>query len=424
MARHLYSFVFYLITPFILLRLLYRAWKAPAYAARWLERFAFFSVPALKKPIWVHAVSVGETIAAAPLIKSLQQRYPDSDIVVTTMTPTGSERVKALFGDAVFHVYAPYDLPGSVKRFIRKIKPEMLIIMETELWPNIVHYTARSGTPVILANARLSERSARGYQRVRFIAQPMLQALSRIVAQNAADAERFKLAGAESGSVVVSGSIKFDFSVDPSLSEQSDKLRQQWGATRPVWVAASTHQGEDQPALDAHKQLLERWPDALLILVPRHPERFKSVFQLCCSTGYKTAKRSSKDLLDETVQVLLADTMGEMMLFYASADVAFVGGSLIESGGHNPLEPAALKMPVIMGPHVFNFESICHELSAAGGLKFVGSAELLAERVGEFFEDVSYRQDVGLAANTVVEANRGALERLLKEIDRCISSKL
>ncbi|UZE95756.1 lipid IV(A) 3-deoxy-D-manno-octulosonic acid transferase [Alkalimarinus alittae] len=406
-----------------MLRLLYRAWKAPAYAARWLERFALFPQQSLNKPIWVHAVSVGETIAAAPLIKSLQQRYPERDIVVTTMTPTGSERVQALFGDSVFHVYAPYDLPSSVKRFLRKIKPEMLIIMETELWPNIVHCTARSGAPVILANARLSERSARGYQRVRFIAQPMLRGLSRIVAQNAADADRFKLAGAEEGRVVVSGSIKFDFSIDSSITTKSHDLKLQWGKNRPVWIAASTHQGEDQPALDAHKKLLKQWPDALLIIVPRHPERFKSVYQLCTRAGYKTAKRSSKDMLDETVQVLLADTMGELMLFYAAADVAFVGGSLIESGGHNPLEPAALKMPVIMGPHIFNFEGICHELSAAGGLKFVGSAELLADRVGEFFEDEPYRQEVGLAANVVVEANRGALDRLLSEIDACMLPK-
>ncbi len=420
MARHLYSLLFYLITPFILLRLLYRAWKAPAYAARWLERFGFFTPQTLNKPIWVHAVSVGETIAAAPLIKSLQQRYPERDIVVTTMTPTGSERVQALFGDSVFHVYAPYDLPGAVKRFLHKIKPEMLLIMETELWPNIVNYTARTGAPVILANARLSERSARGYIRVGVIAQPMLQALSRIVAQNAADAERFKLAGADANSVVVSGSIKFDFSIEPDIYDKSTDLRQAWGVERPVWIAASTHQGEDQLALDAHKKLLERWPSALLIIVPRHPERFKSVYQLCASAGYKTAKRSSRDSLNDSVQVLLGDTMGELMLFYAAADVAFVGGSLIESGGHNPLEPAALKMPVIMGPHIFNFEVICHELSAAGGLKFVGSSDLLADRVGEFFEDASYRKDVGLAASSVVDANRGALRRLLEVIETAL----
>ena len=225
MARFFYSLLFYSITPFILLRLLYRAWKAPAYANRWLERFAFFTAPVLNKPIWVHAVSVGETIAAAPLIKSLQQRYPDRDVIVTTMTPTGSERVKALFGDSVFHVYAPYDLPGSVKRFINKVKPEMLIIMETELWPNIVHYTARSGVPVVLANARLSERSARGYQRVRYIAQPMLQSLRYIVAQNSADADRFVRSGAKDGCVVVSGSIKFDFTIDATLGEKSSDLR-------------------------------------------------------------------------------------------------------------------------------------------------------------------------------------------------------
>ncbi len=418
MARHFYTFIFYLLVPFILLRLLYRAWKAPAYSARWQERFGFIKTAHLNKPIWIHAVSVGETIAAAPLIKSLQQRDPDRDIVVTTMTPTGSDRVKAMFGDSVFHVYAPYDLPGSVKRFLKKVKPEMLIIMETELWPNIVHYTASSGVPVILANARLSERSARGYQKVGFIAQPMLQQLTKVVAQNEEGAERFKSIGIDADKVFVSGSIKFDFTVDDTLFNQSTELKAAWGESRPVWIAASTHQGEDELALSAHTKILEQWPNALLIIVPRHPERFNDVYQLCCKGGYKTSRRSSDDAsANSAVQVLLGDTMGEMMMFYAASDVAFVGGSLIESGGHNPLEPAALKMPVIMGPHVFNFESICHELSEAGGLKFVGSAVLLAERVNEFFEDESYRKEVGLAAYNVVEANRGALGRLLDIID-------
>jgi len=419
MARHLYTFIFYLLVPFILLRLLYRAWKAPAYSARWQERFGFVKTAHLNKPIWVHAVSVGETIAAAPLIKSLQQSYPDRDLVVTTMTPTGSDRVKALFGNSVFHVYAPYDLSGSVKRFLKKVKPEMLIIMETELWPNIIHYTASAGVPVILANARLSERSARGYQKVDFIARPMLQQLSRVVAQNEEGSGRFKSIGIDADKVSVSGSIKFDFTVDDSLFDQSAALKAVWGESRPVWVAASTHQGEDELALAAHREILKKWPDALLIIVPRHPERFNDVYQLCCKGGYKTARRSAKSSsVDTSVQVLLGDTMGEMMMFYAASDVAFVGGSLIESGGHNPLEPAALKMPVIMGPHVFNFENICHELSEAGGLKFVGSAALLAERVDEFFEDEFYRKEVGLAAYNVVEANRGALGRLLDVIDK------
>lgn len=398
--------------------MLYRAWKAPAYSARWNERFGLFKKPHLNKPIWVHAVSVGETIAAAPLIKSLQQRYPKRDIVVTTMTPTGSDRVKALFGDSVFHVYAPYDLPGSVKRFLKKVKPEILIIMETELWPNIIHFTASAGVPVILANARLSERSARGYQKVSFIARPMLQQLSRVVAQNKEGADRFKSIGIAADKVSISGSIKFDFTVDDALFDQSAELKAAWGRSRLVWIAASTHQGEDELALEAHSTLLKKWPDALLILVPRHPERFNDVYQLCRKGDFNTARRSIRDTpVNATVNVLLGDTMGEMMLFYAASDVAFVGGSLVESGGHNPLEPAALKMPVLMGPHVFNFESICHELSEAGGLKFVGSAVLLAERVDEFFEDESYRKEVGLTAHNVVEANRGALGRLLDIID-------
>ena len=416
MARYIYSTLFYLFVPLVLLKLLYRSWKAPAYSARWQERFGFFNPVILNKPIWVHAVSVGETIAAVPLIKSLQEKYPDRDVVVTTMTPTGSERVKALLGDSVFHVYAPYDLPGSVKRFLSIIQPHMLIIMETELWPNIIHYTANAGVPVVLANARLSERSARGYQRVGFIARPMLEQLSQVVAQNEASGERFKSIGISVDKVSVSGSIKFDFVPDPALVEQGQALRIELGGGRPVWVAASTHQGEDELVLEAHRKVLLRWSDALLIIVPRHPERFKDVYRLCLASN-EVARRSTKDALGHGVQVLMGDTMGEMILFYAASDVAFVGGSLVERGGHNPLEPAALAMPIVMGPHVFNFEDICHLLSDAGGLKFVGSSELLANRINEFFEDDAYKKEVGLAANHIVEANRGALARLINVID-------
>lgn len=418
MGRLFYTLLFYMAMPLVLLRLVYRAWKAPAYAARWHERFGFFSMPVLRDPIWVHAVSVGETIAAVPMINALRVRYPERDIVVTTMTPTGSERVRAMLGDEVFHVYAPYDVPGAIRRFIKRIRPRMLIVMETELWPNTVSACRRAGIPVLLANARLSERSARGYGRVSWLSRPLFSQLNQVVAQHEDDAQRFRELGCLAENVEVSGSIKFDIQIDDGLRQQGEMLRTELGLHRPIWIAASTHAGEDEQVLQAHRQVLESQPDALLVLVPRHPERFSPVFELA-DRAFVTSRRSTDSLpLATDVQVYVADTMGELLKLYAAADVAFVGGSLIERGGHNPLEPAALSLPIIMGPHVFNFEAICHALCEAGGLKFVGSSTLLAERVIEFFTDADYRAGVGAQALQVVESNRGALGRLLTAIER------
>ncbi|MDG1773816.1 MAG: lipid IV(A) 3-deoxy-D-manno-octulosonic acid transferase [Oceanicoccus sp.] len=419
MARYLYSVFFYLITPLILLRLAYRASKAPAYGQRIAERFGFFIAPKLNNTIWVHSVSVGETIAAAPLIKRLQQQYPDAAIVVTTMTPTGSDRVKALLGDSVFHVYAPYDLPGAIQRFLTRVQPKLLVIMETELWPNTIHYCRQSSIPVVLANARLSEKSAAGYQRLSWLTGPMLNNLSKVVAQNKADADRFLALGLAENKVEVSGSIKFDVVIDKALIAKAEPLKQQWSnhGQRLIIMAASTHQGEDEIILDAFKQVIEKISDALLIIVPRHPERFDQVVNLC-EQRFSVARRSNNDTVSAATNVLVGDTMGELLLLCGCADMVFVGGSLINSGGHNMLEPAAWSLPIITGESDFNFAEASRLLQQRSALLMVSDANLLAEKLLLLGQSESLRNEMGANAKAVVEENRGALDRLILEIEK------
>ncbi|MBE7377223.1 lipid IV(A) 3-deoxy-D-manno-octulosonic acid transferase [Pseudomonas lopnurensis] len=414
MNRTLYTLLFHLGLPLVFLRLLWRAWRAPAYARRIGERFAVGLPPLRPGGIWVHAVSVGESIAAAPMIRELMARHPGLPITVTCMTPTGSERIQALFGDRVQHCYLPYDLPWAAARFLDRIRPKLAVVMETELWPNHIHQCARRGIPVVLANARLSERSARGYARFARLTAPMLAELSLIAVQTAAEAERFRRLGARRESVEVTGSIKFDLSIDPALLARATALRTQWGAqARPLWIAASTHAGEDEIILDAHRQLLAQHPQALLILVPRHPERFGSVVELCRKAGFATLRRSTDEAVDAGTQVLVGDTMGELLFLYALADIAFVGGSLVPNGGHNLLEPAALGKPVLSGPHLFNFLEISAQLRGAGALREVQDADQLAQGVGELWRDPAAAQRMRDAGLGVLKANQGALERLL-----------
>ncbi len=414
MNRTLYTLLFHLGLPLVFLRLLWRAWRAPAYARRIGERFAVGLPPLRPGGIWVHAVSVGESIAAAPMIRELMARHPGLPITVTCMTPTGSERIQALFGDRVLHCYLPYDLPWAAARFLDRIRPKLAVVMETELWPNHIHQCARRGIPVVLANARLSERSARGYARFARLTAPMLAELSLIAVQTAAEAERFRRLGARRESVEVTGSIKFDLSIDPALLERAAALRSQWSAAqRPLWIAASTHAGEDEIILDAHRQLLAQHPQALLILVPRHPERFGSVVELCRKAGFATLRRSTDEAVDAGTQVLVGDTMGELLFLYALADIAFVGGSLVPNGGHNLLEPAALGKPVLSGPHLFNFLEISAQLRGAGALREVQDANQLAQGVGELWRDPAAAQRMRDAGLGVLKANQGALERLL-----------
>jgi len=416
MNRFSYTLLYYLLLPVVFTRLLLRARKVPLYRKRWAERLGFFKAPAQSNGLWVHAVSVGETIAAAPLIKQIQQAYPDLPITITTMTPTGSGRVRALFGNSVFHVYVPYDTPGAVKRFLRRVKPRLALVMETELWPNLVHYCARQQVPVLIANARLSERSARGYGRFAKLSKDMLSKVSAIAAQGEDDGQRFLALGLAQQKLHITGSVKFDIRVADELINAGKKLRSQWGENRPVLIAASTHQGEDEQVLDAFAEVLQRNSNALLVLVPRHPERFGDVAALCRTQGFDCVLRSKAESVTPSTQVLVGDTMGEMMLLFAASDIAFVGGSLVPSGGHNYLEPAALKMPILSGPHVFNFTNISQMLVAAGGMELIDDSHQLAERLNQWLADPALAQQIGEAAQLVVENNRGAQQRLFEVI--------
>src|SRR5690606_23380034 len=342
----------------------------------------------------------------------LIRRYPQLPVTITCMTPTGSEQIRKLFGEQVGHAYLPYDLPWLQRQLIRRLQPRIAIIMETELWPNMVAECGRAGVPVVLANGRLSERSARGYQRVSWLVRPMFAALDWLAVQSAPEAERFMALGAQQHALTVTGSIKFDLKPSAAVLQGAAGWRNQWGG-RSVWIAASTHAGEDEVVLQAHRQLLAQHPQALLILVPRHPERFDGVARLVQQAGLSLVRRSAGVQPGMSDQVLLGDSMGELMQFYACADVAFVGGSLIPGGGHNYLEPAALGLPVLSGPHRFNFLEISDLLENAGALVEIADADALAAQVGRWLGDSASARAAGEAGQAVVKANQGALERLL-----------
>ncbi len=422
MPRLLYSLFFYSILPLVLLRLTYRALRAPDYRRRIGERFGFITPPPQTGGLWVHAVSVGESIAAAPLIQHFLDHHPQLPVMVTCMTPTGSARIRAMFGNQVHHVYAPYDLPDAVARFLRRSQPRAAVIMETEIWPNMVCQTARRGIPIVLANARLSARSARGYQRLSALSKPVVQAFSRIVAQSDDDARRFTEIGASRTQLRVSGSIKFDVDIADPLRTQAAALRAQFGAPRPVWIAASTHEGEDAILLAAHQQLLQQQPRALLILVPRHPERFEAVASLIAQQGLRYQRRSQGCDSETDMQVLLGDTMGELLMLLGCADVAFIGGSLVPRGGHNSLEAAAWGIPVLAGPSDFNFAQISQLLQDAGGLQLLTDAPAIADALQQLLSDDSLRRKRGEQALAVVDANRGALQKLIDEVEGALQN--
>lgn len=421
LVRLLYSAILYLLLPVVLLRLTGRGLRNRGYWHRWNERFGLFAQPVLHAPVWVHAVSVGETQAAAPLLRELLARYPERSLVITSTTPTGSARVRALFedelGDRVFHVYLPYDLPGAVARFLNRVQPTLAVVMETELWPNLFHHCARRGIPLVLANARLSARSAHGYARLGGLVRETLGNLRLIAAQGGADAERFRRLGAPAAAVEVLGNIKFDQRMPADLADRAAVLRRELGSNRPVWIAASTHEGEDEQVLDAFERMQGRYPDALLMLVPRHPERFARVASLAQRRGQAVVRRSEARPCGAETTVFVGDTLGELPLFYAAADVAFVGGSLVPRGGHNMLEPAGLGLPVVTGPHWDNFREIGRALLDAGAAREVADAEALAAVVAELLGDAARRAAMGEAGRRLVADNRGATQRLLARLD-------
>jgi len=418
----LYTLVVYLIAPFVLLRLFWLGTKNPAYWSRWQERFGLCSWDEIDKPvIWLHAVSVGEVNAAIPIINRLLEQYSNYQLLVTTVTPTGAMTVDQHFGKDVRHLYLPYDLPISVKSFLRVIQPSLLITMETEIWPNLYQACKYSDIPILIINARLSQESAKGYQLVSKLMKQTLSLVDLIAAQTSNDAARFISFGALKEKVFVTGNLKFDITIPQSITEQAQSLKRYFSVNRLIWIAASTQEGEENIILDAHKKILVDYPDAILILAPRHPHRTTKVSKFCDVMGFDYVKRTDQTPFTDKHKVYLLDTIGELKLHYAASDIAFVGGSLVKKGGQNMMEPASLGLPVITGPHTYNFIQITELLSEQELLIRVSNAVELANEVCKLLCNANRRHNIGEKGRAVIVSNRGNIERLMQLIEPFLS---
>jgi len=419
--RFLYSFLVALSTPFVLLYFALRGIKDRAYLSRWGERFGWVQPGKRAGGILLHAASMGEYNAASPLIRNMLKRYPDLPLIVTTLTPTGSERVSRELGDKVFHCYIPLDLPGAVKRFLNRTKPQLIIVMETEIWPNLYLEAHRRKTPMVIANARLSETSVKHYQRFSGLARDVLKPVLWVGAQSIDDAERMIQCGTDPQRTAMTGNLKFDLQVPASLLERGAALRSRWNPARPVLVAGSTHEADENIILPAFAGLLKIIPDALLILVPRHPERFSSAAQAARAASLKVEMFSEGEACSEQAQCFVIDAMGELMTYYACADATFVGGSMGEQGGHNVLEPAALGKPVMVGPNTANSKDIVTELIDCGAAVRIIDQQEFQTSAENLLGDGVMRDRMGRAGLALVARNRGALELTLEAIDRVVS---
>jgi len=426
-ARRGYVAALYLLSPLIW----QRVWREqlPGRARR--ERLGVIPPAGQgERTLWLHCASVGEVQAARPLIEALNGRWPDHRLVITTMTVTGAERALALaagLADSapageVSHHFVPLDFPGAARRFLARLRPSLAIFFETELWPNLMAACDRADVPVAVVNGRLSFRAWRGYRRVRPLMEEALSHVAWLAAKSTADARRFIDLGMARECTTVVGSLKFDIRHEDGEREVSERLRTRFG-TRPVWVAGSTHPGEDEQVLAAHVRLRERLPGALLVLVPRHPRRFDAVAELCRQAGLTTARRSRNEWPGDDTAVYLGDTMGELLAFYGAADLAFVGGSLVPIGGHNLLEPAVAGTPVLTGPALSNFEDVAEVMRGADALVDVDDAEMLAGELLRLFSDPEATCHLTEAGRGVVEANRGALRRTLEGLERLLQAE-
>jgi len=414
--NRLYSIATFLLTPVVLFRLASRGIKAPAYFRRWKERFGIFPNPNFKKSILIHAVSVGEVNAAIPLIKALMETYKEHDFVITTVTPTGSDRVQQIFGNSVFHLYLPYDLSGAVKRFLKKIKPDLAVVMETEIWPNLFRFCKKRDIPIVVANARLSELSLKGYKWVQSLATMAVNNTKFVAAQTQTDADRMIRLGCDADKIYVVGSLKFDIIIEQDIIKKGQAIHKHVAQNHLIWIAASTHQEDELELLEAYTYLKKKHPSLLLIIVPRHPERFQVTTQACIQKGFNTQLRSKCGLYDIDADVFIVDTMGEMLEFYAASDIAFVGGSIANIGGHNVLEAAVFKLPVLVGPNTHNFAEITQLLHNCGGSYLVNNAEDIIRHMEELIQNPQQRKKMGRAAFKLVEENRGAVALTMKLI--------
>ncbi|ALM72144.1 TPA: 3-deoxy-D-manno-octulosonic acid transferase [Vibrio vulnificus] len=393
LVRLLYTLLLALAAPLLLFGLYRSKPNKPKFGQRWKEHFGI--TPKLvgqNQPLWIHAVSVGESIAATPLIKALKQQHPDQPILVTTTTSTGAEQIAKL-GDLVEHRYMPIDFAFAVRGFLKVINPSKMLIIETELWPNTLNVVNKANVPIYVVNARLSEKSCNNYAKVQSLFNVIEPCLTKVLCQNQTDADRFESLGVSKEKLTVTGSIKFDIQISEQVKKAGKELRESLGLNRPVWIAASTHKGEDEQVLQAHKEVLAQRPEALLIIVPRHPERFDDVFALCQSSDFNSTRRTNAAIVNADTQVYLADTMGEMLILLGASDVCFMAGSLLgdKVGGHNVLEPVALNVPVISGPSYFNFKAIVEDMIAQNIIDITDNTQL-ASKVLERFQHSNSQQ--------------------------------
>lgn len=411
--RRLYSAIAYVLAPLYCGALLWRGVRERGYWHRFGERLGL-GAPLRTPSLWVHAASLGEVQAAAPLILELKRRAPLTPAVLTTSTPTGAERGRALLGAQLVDVrYVPLDLPGSVRRFFERVRPRLALVLETELWPNLYAECGARDIPLVLASARISERSTKRYAMLPSLFKHALSNCTLLAAQSESDAARFRQLGAAPGRTHVVGNIKFDFEVPAATDERGRALRARFGGPRPVWIAGSTHEGEERAVLEAHDRVRSVAPTALLVIAPRHPSRFAEVAAGLEQRGVKFVRRSAAESCDSSTAVVLLDTLGELLEFYAAADVVFVGGSLVRVGGHNLLEPAALGRAILTGPHQFNAAEAASMLTSREGVVIVHDSAELATQVAELLSDPEARAAMGERARAVLNENRGALARLV-----------
>ena len=417
----LYRLLINLAIPFVLLGLIFRGFRNSEYWQRWGERFGFAPpevTAAGPFDLWIHAVSVGEARAAAPLVHELLNNWGNARILVTTTTPTGSAMVNMMLKDSVSHCYFPYDLGWSMRNFVASVNAKTVLIMETEIWPNMIEAVRRSGATLVYTNLRLSERSYTNYAKLPKLVKRTLSMVDHFAVQGKLDRKHLELLGVKAEKISETGSIKFDVSVPPSLRESAEVMRRQLGQDRLIWIAGSTREGEEGVILSVYKSLKETFPSLLLLLVPRHPERFDYMARKIQRRGLRCVRRTDEVTeVDSDVDVFLGDTMGELSLMYASSDVAFVGGSLEPLGGQNILEPCALGVPVVFGPHMFNFPDISRWTIKEGAGRMVKDEQDLKETVSELLSNPSLRDEMGSKGLSLIEAHKGALEKNYALID-------
>ena len=413
-SRLAYALLLFVALPYTMLHLLWRARRQPAYLRHWGERFGFYPIRPAQPVIWLHAVSVGETRAAVPLVQALLARYPGHRILLTHATPTGRATGESLFGERVLRAYLPYDYRFAVRRFVRHYRPAIGLLMETEIWPNLIDACHARAIPLLLVNARLSARSARRYGWLAALVRVSLGKLAAVLAQTRADAQRLGQLGARQ--VEVAGNLKFDCDPPPAQLQAGERLRAELGSARPVFVAGSTREGEEALVLDALERVA--LPNLLTLIVPRHPQRFDEVVALLEQRGIAYQRRSAGQPVAAQTAVLLGDSMGELFAYYRAADVAFVGGSLLPFGGQNLIEATAVGCPVLIGPHTWNFADVARQAIACGAAQRVEDVAELAQALQDLLDAPLRRRQMSEAALAFSRAHRGAVQRLMQTIGR------